>query len=55
MKLKLTAPKECPYRIILCDDQGNYVFDDVARSDQVVAMTKVLIDLLKKRKGGTAC
>lgn len=51
MKPKLKAPKEWPYRVILCDALGRYVFDDVALESQVVEMIRSLIlELAAKRK-----
>lgn len=52
MKPRLGPGESYKFRIIICDDQGNQVNDDVARLDQIIPLTETLIkDLKKKREG----
>ncbi|MBA7576836.1 hypothetical protein ES708_18678 [subsurface metagenome] len=53
MKPKLKPVKPYRYRIIICDDQGNQVNDDVARIDQIIPLTESLVKDLKKKREGT--
>ncbi|MBA7525257.1 hypothetical protein ES705_17408 [subsurface metagenome] len=52
MKPKLKPVKPYRFRVIICDDEGNQVNDDVARIEQIVPITESLVeDLNKKREG----
>ncbi|MBA7474185.1 hypothetical protein ES707_09533 [subsurface metagenome] len=55
MKPKLKPREPYKYRVILCDELGNQVNDDVALIEQVLPITGALIRDLKKKEEKEKC
>jgi len=47
--MKLKPRKGWRYRVIICDDKGRQVNDDVQRADQILPLTWGLIERLKQK------